>query len=104
MNAMWHRVKVINDFESRLLAEIVDACDVDQIIERKFVAAKFCDLTQIARGDRVSGFAAKFSFGLNLQAKRFAERLEECGASHTNINNVVILSGAKNLALEASAA
>ena len=30
---MWHRVQVINNFETRLFAEIVDAGDVEQVIE-----------------------------------------------------------------------
>ncbi len=64
---------MINDFETRFLAEIVDARDVDQIIERKFFAAKLCDLTEVARGNRKSCFPAKFSLVLNFFAERFAE-------------------------------
>ena len=54
MNSVRHRVEVIDDFEPRLFAEIVDAGDVDQIIEREFVAAEFRNLAEIACGNRVT--------------------------------------------------
>ena len=69
---MWHRVQVINDFETRLFAEIVDAGDVEQIIERQLGTAEFCDLAEIAYGDCVRHFATKFSSVLNLLAEGLA--------------------------------
>ena len=61
---MWHRVQVINDFETRLFAEIVDAGDIEQIIERKLGTAELRDFAKIACSDCVRRFAAKFSFVL----------------------------------------
>jgi hypothetical protein len=46
---MRHRVQVIHDFESRLFAEIVDAGDVEQVIERKIVSAEFREVADIMR-------------------------------------------------------
>ncbi len=63
---------MIDNFEPRLFAEIVDAGDIDQVIERKFVPAEFRDFAQVACGNRVSRFTAKFSLVLNLLAERFA--------------------------------
>jgi hypothetical protein len=60
---------MIDHFETRLLAEIVDAGDIDQIIERKFAAAKLRDLTEITRRDRKSRFVPKFSLVLKFRAK-----------------------------------
>src|SRR5437879_13810335 len=56
-----HRIKFVNDLETWFFAEIVDARDIDQIIERELVAAEFCDFMQIAGRDRVSGFTAELS-------------------------------------------
>src|SRR6266540_2783177 len=96
MNAMRHRVKMINDFEARFFSEVVDAGDVEQIVERKFVAAKLCDLAEVAGGNRDAGLTAKFSLAVNFWAKRFAQRVEQILAVH---RQAVILSGAKNLSL-----
>src|SRR5437870_102254 len=79
---MRHRVKMVNNFEARLLAEIVDACDVDQIIGRKFVATEPRDLRKIARCNCVSRLATEFGLVLNFVAERFAERVEQFLASH----------------------
>ena len=99
MNATRHRIEVINDFESGLFAEVVDAGDIQQIVEPKFIAAKLCDVTNIASTNRVSRLAAKFSLRLNLRTKRLAEWLDERGITHIDIE-AVILSGVKDLALE----
>src|SRR6266404_3008073 len=82
VNGERHRVKLVNNFETRFLAEIVDAGNVDQVIEREIVAAKLCHFAQIGRQNRVSGLAAEFSLTLNLRAEQFAERSEQFGAGH----------------------
>jgi hypothetical protein len=69
---MWHRVQVINNFKSRLLAEIVDAGDVEQIIERKLGRAELRDFAEIACGDCVRRFATKFSSVLKFLAEGLA--------------------------------
>ena len=76
MNSMRHRIKVIDDFKAGLLAEIVDAGDVDQIVERQFVVAEFCDLTKITCCDRVARLATKFSLTLNFCLECFREAVE----------------------------
>jgi hypothetical protein len=63
---------VIHDFESRLFAEIVDARDVEQVIERKMLSAEFRDFAEIACGDCVRRFATKFGFVLESLAERLA--------------------------------
>ena len=69
---MWHRVQVINNFETRLFAEIVDAGDVEQVIERKLGTAELRDFAEIACGDWVRRFATKFSFVLKFLAQGLA--------------------------------
>src|SRR6266496_1960351 len=91
MNAMGHRIKVIDDFKAGLVAEIVDAGDVDQIIERKFVAAEFCDLTKVTCCDRVSRLATKFSLTLNFCFERFREAVEQFLSTHARSGIIAIL-------------
>src|SRR6266536_5588685 len=81
MNAERHRIQFVNNFETRFLAGVVDAGDVDQIIEGKFVPTEFCDLTQIAWRDCIGRFTAKLRFMLDLYAERFLQRGEQflCG-------------------------
>ena len=69
MNCARHRVKVIDNFEPGFFAKIVDAGDINQVIEQKFVAAKCCDLTKIVCGNLVSRLTAKLSLVLNLLFK-----------------------------------
>jgi hypothetical protein len=69
---MWHRVQVINNFETRLFAKIVDTGDIEQIIERKIVLAEFRDLAEIACGDCVGRFTTKFSSVLKFLAENLA--------------------------------
>ena len=49
MNRQRHRVKLVNNFKPRIFAEIIDARDIDEIIEGKIVAAKLRDFAQIFR-------------------------------------------------------
>jgi len=63
---------VIHDFESRLLAEIIDARDVEQVIERKIVSAEFRDFAEIACGNCVRRFATKFGSVLEFLAECLA--------------------------------
>src|SRR5882724_5531393 len=82
MNAMCHRANMVDNFEARVFAEVVDTCDVDQIIEGEFVAAELRDLTKIGCGDRAGCLAPKFKFVMNFLAKRFDQRVEQLLASH----------------------
>src|SRR5947199_10540540 len=82
MNAIRHRIQMIDEFEAWLVAEIVDACDVDQVIEGKFVAAKLRDKTKVTRCNRVSGFAAKFSFELKFCLECFGEAIKQFLSTH----------------------
>src|SRR5476649_2547983 len=49
MNGQGQRIQFVNNFEARLLAEVVDAGDVDQIIKRQLVAAELGDLREVAQ-------------------------------------------------------
>ena len=62
---------MINNFEPWFFSVVVDAGDVEQIIEREFVATEFGDFTQITTSNRVRRFAAKFSLRLKFLAKCF---------------------------------
>src|SRR5439155_26684773 len=76
MSCVRHRIEVINNLEPWLFAEIVDAGDIDQVVERKFIPAKFRDLTKVVCSNHASRFTTKFSLVLDLLRKRTAERLE----------------------------
>jgi hypothetical protein len=52
---------VIHNFESRLFAEIVDAGDIEEIIERKLISAQFRDVAQIRFADCVRYLVAKLA-------------------------------------------
>jgi hypothetical protein len=82
VDGMRHRVQVIHDCKSRLFAEVVDAGDVEQVVEAKAVTTEFHDLAEIARSDCERCFAAKFSLTLKLPFKRFFQRLDCVLASH----------------------
>src|SRR5438045_3994226 len=91
MNAMPHRIKVIDDFKAGLLAEIVDAGDVDQIVERQFVVAEFCDPTKITCCDRVGRLATKFSLTLNFRLECFREAVEQFFSTHAHSVMIALL-------------
>src|SRR5438094_4677861 len=88
VDSVRHRVKMINDFEPRLLSVVVDAGDVEQIIEREFVATKFGDFTQITTSNRVGRLATKFSLALKFLAERFAQQVEQLVVGHSS--NVIL--------------
>ena len=71
-NGQRQRIKLVNNFEARVFAEIVDAGNVDQVIERQIVAAEFCDFAQIGWPDAVSRLAAKLGFVLKLLPEQLA--------------------------------
>jgi hypothetical protein len=73
---------VIHDCKSRLFTEIVNAGDVEQVVEAQAVTTEFRDLAEIARSDCGRCFAAKFSLTLKLLFKRFFQRLDCVLASH----------------------
>src|SRR5437868_2577278 len=83
MSCVRHRIEVINNLETWLFAEIVDAGDIDQVVERKFISAKFRDLTKIVCTNDASRLTTKFSLVLDLLRKRTAERFECFQASHS---------------------
>ena len=72
MDREGQRVQLVNNLEPRFFARVVDAGDVEQVIEGKIVAAKFRDLAQIDGCNRVSRLAAKFGFRLQLWPEQFA--------------------------------
>src|SRR5439155_15877600 len=82
MSRVRHRIQVVNNLETGFVAEIVDARDVDQIIERKFVTAELCDFAKIARRNLVSRFTAEFNRILNFLAKCLVHRNEQFLTSH----------------------
>jgi hypothetical protein len=65
MNRKCHRVKLVNNFEARFLAQIIDAGNIDQIIERHLVSTEFRHLTQIFRLNSERGLVSKFDSALN---------------------------------------
>src|SRR2546429_472859 len=83
MNCVRHRIEVINNRETWLFAEIVDAGDIDQVVERKFIPAEFRDLTKIVCSNHASHLTTKFSLVLDLLRKRTVERFECFPASHS---------------------
>src|ERR1700730_27098 len=91
MNCVRHRIKMIDNFETRLFSEVVDARDIDQVIEQQFVPAEFRDLTKIVCCNRASRLTTKFSLDLNLGPKRFAYRVAQrlYSQSHNIILSVV---------------
>jgi hypothetical protein len=70
---MRHRVQVVHDFESRLFSEIVDAGDVEHVIERKFVSAELCDFAEIRFADCVRYLIAKLASMLKFVPERVLE-------------------------------
>src|SRR4029077_9253164 len=82
MNCVRYRIKMIDNFETWFFSEVVDARDIDQVIEQEFVPAEFRDLTKIVCCNRASRFTVKFSLALNLGPKRFAHGLEQFLGSH----------------------
>ena len=101
---MLHRVQVIHHFPPWLFAEIVDAGDIKQVIERKLIATDFGDFDNIICDDRESCFAAKFSFVLKLALERFFQRLEQFFRGHCDGELKVILSEAESWNLGAKPA
>jgi hypothetical protein len=63
---------VIHDFEPRLFAEIVNAGDVQQVIEQKIVSTELRDVAEVACCDCVRRFATKFSSVLKFLAEGLA--------------------------------
>src|ERR1700730_4073860 len=82
MNRECHRIKLVNNRKARLVAEIIDARDIEQVIERKLVLAKLRHLTQIARRNREGRFTAKLCFLLDLWPQKFSERCEKVLTGH----------------------
>ena len=65
MNRECHRVNLVNNFEARFLAQIIDAGNIDKIIKRQFVSTEFRHFTQICRLNRERGLVPKFDLALN---------------------------------------
>jgi hypothetical protein len=79
---------MINDFEPWFFSVVVDAGDIEQIIEREFVATEFGDFTQITTSNRVRRFSTKFSLALKFLAERFAQQVEQLVVDHSS--NVIL--------------
>src|SRR4051794_36610273 len=62
MNAERHRVELVNDLETRIFAEVIDARNVEQVIETKFVTAKERHVAQISGCNRERRLAAELRF------------------------------------------
>src|SRR6476469_5600132 len=77
-----HRIEFVNHFEPRLFAEIVDAADVEQIVEGKIVAADFRDFAQISRENDQCGFAAELDLLLQFVAEQFRQRGNDVVRGH----------------------
>src|SRR2546423_4811073 len=82
MRPRCQRIQLVNNLEARFFAEIVDAGDIDQVIERQLVAANPRDFSQILSSNDESRFAAEFDFALQFVAKSFAQRCNKIGANH----------------------
>src|SRR2546421_10134503 len=72
MNRESHRVKLVNDRETRLVTEVIDARDIEEVIERELVFAELRHLAQVARRNSEGYFAAKLRFLLDLRPQKFA--------------------------------
>ena len=64
-----HRIKFVDNFKARLVAEIIDARDVDQVIEGEVVAAEFRNLAQISGKYDKERLAPKVDIPLQLVAQ-----------------------------------
>src|ERR1700694_114906 len=82
MNRERHRIKLINNRKARLVAEVIDARYIEEVIEREFVFAELRHLMQIAGQNREGRFAAKFGFLLDLGTQKFSERCKKFRAGH----------------------
>src|SRR5436189_6125701 len=61
MNAIRHLIQMIDDFEALLLVEIVDACDLDQVIEGKIDADNLRDRKKASRISQYMRFALQYT-------------------------------------------
>ena len=52
VNGESHRIELVNNFEARVGPKVVDARNVEQVIEGKLVPAKLCYFVQIGCVDR----------------------------------------------------
>ena len=68
---MWHRVQVIDNFETRFFTEIVDAGDVEQVIERKLGTGRISRF----RGDRLRRLRTSFRHEIQFCAEVSRRRL-----------------------------
>src|SRR4051812_24368614 len=75
-------IEFVNDFEPRFLAAIIDAANVEQVIELQLVAAKRGDLPQVRRQNAEGCFAAKLDSALQPVAQHFLKRRRNVGARH----------------------
>src|SRR5437764_9457830 len=82
MNRKRHRVKFVNNFEARFFAQIIDAGNINQIIERQFVSTESGYFTQIFRLNRKRGLLPKFDSALNFWAEQAAYRFQQLGSGH----------------------
>src|SRR5581483_2562881 len=84
MRGMRHRIEMVNDFKPRVFAEIINACNIEEIIEAQLVAAEARDVAQVVCSDGVAGLATELHLLRNFFAPRFLQRFEQFlrGYSH----------------------
>ena len=62
MKGEGHGVKLVNHLKAGLFPEVIDTRNIEEIIERDFVAAEPGDFAEIGGRDGVGGFAAELRF------------------------------------------
>ena len=72
MNRQGHGVELVDDLEARFLAEVVHARNIEQVIERKLVAAKLGHFAQILARNDEGGLATKFRLLVKFGAEKLA--------------------------------
>src|SRR3954463_4949756 len=77
-----HRVEFINKLETRLVAEVIDAGNIEEIIEREVVAAEFRNLVKIFAADQEGEFVGKFRSSLDLRTEELFDGREQRLAGH----------------------
>ena len=73
MNRRGHGVELIDNRKARFFAKIVHARNVEEVIERKFVARQLRNLTQIFARYQESGFPAKLRLGEDSLSEELAD-------------------------------
>ena len=86
MDRRGHRVKLVNDFKPRLISKVIDARNVEQIIEGKFVAAELRHLPDITGVDDKCRLTAKLDLLRSFGSEMLSSRGENFRASHGKVS------------------